>query len=121
MGLASLRRSKLHVGDRSFGWYVTDGENGRSWGPILVVTSDDHRFSVLYPEGQGDPAYLVVMGRDFPGLADAGGPWIRVRCPQFEGREADPGDFVRRLIAWCLDPDKPIVRVDDRGRTLGPS
>ena len=121
MGLASLRRAKFQVGDRAFSWYVTDGENGRSWGPILVVTSNDRRFSVLYPEGQSDPAYVVVMGRDFPGLADAGGAWIRLRCPQFGDRMVNPSDFVRRLITWCLDPDKTIVRVDDRGRPIGSS
>ena len=120
MGLAKKGRAPLVVGDRLFLWYVTEGDNGSSWGPILHVISDDKRFAILCSLDQPDPPFVVVMGREFPGLPDAGGGWTRVRCPRLvEPPWVTPG-AVRRLIDWCLDADKPIVRVDYRGRPLEP-
>lgn len=119
MGIARRRRAPLTVGDRPFTWYVTEGENGRSWGPILIVGSDDRRFSVLYPVGQADPPYVIVMGREFPGLPEAGAQWVRVRCPRFGDEAPITPAFVRRLVEWGLDAEKSMVRVDDRGQPLG--
>ncbi len=118
MGLAKTHRETLRIGDRPFVWGVSEGNNGSSWGPILHAESPDKRFAILYLIEQPDPPFLVVLGREFPGLPDPDGSWVRVRCPRFDdGRSASPGS-VRQLIDWCLDPAKTIVRVDYRGKAL---
>ncbi|QDE93837.1 hypothetical protein BHS06_35355 [Myxococcus xanthus] len=113
MGVLTKGRRKLHREDRLFIWWV-DAADGPE--KVLHVIADDKRFHVLYPlEQPTEEGFLAVLGREFPGLPDAGGCWIRVRVPAWDSTAVGPG-FVRRLIDWALTPDKPLLRVDWRGK-----
>lgn len=105
-------RRKLRFDQRDFLWYVRDDRDSAA--KVLHVLSDDKQFIVTYELGQSGssrPPFVVVVGREFPGLPAAGGPWIRVRCPTWSDDHRMDGAFVRRLIEWCLDPSKPLVRL----------
>lgn len=105
-------RRKLTLRERDFLWYVRDDPDSAA--KVLHVLSDDKRFVVTYELGQGKssrPPLVIVVGREFPGLPSAGGSWIRVRCPTWSEDHRIDGTFVRRLIEWCFDASKPLVRV----------
>ncbi|NOJ54927.1 MULTISPECIES: hypothetical protein [Myxococcus] len=103
----------LHREGRLFIWWV-DAADGPE--KVLHVIADDKRFHVQYPlEQPAEEGVLAVHGREFPGLPDAGSGWIRVRVPTWDSTAVGPG-FVRRLIDWALTPDKPLLRVDWRGK-----
>ncbi|MFP2960837.1 hypothetical protein ACLEPN_24235 [Myxococcus sp. 1LA] len=113
MAVLTKGRRKLHREDRLFVWWVAPSNDGPE--DLLHVISDDKRFHVTYALGQpSKEAFLAVLGREFPGLPDAGGCWIRVRTPDWDSTAVGPG-FVRRLIDWALTPDKPLLRVNWRG------
>jgi len=59
----------------------------------------------------------LPQAQEFGGL-EPEGVWRRVRTPTWDDDTAVTPAFVRRLIEWCLSPDKEIVRVDWRGRAL---
>ncbi|WP_237077871.1 hypothetical protein [Myxococcus xanthus] len=114
MAVLTKGRRKLHREDRLFIWWVAPMDDGP--GNHLHVIADDKRFHVTYAlEQPREEGFLVVLGREFPGLPDAGGRWIRVRTPDWDSTSVGPG-FVRRLIDWALTPDKPLLRVDWRGK-----
>jgi hypothetical protein len=119
MAIAKKYRRKLVVGKRLFVWWVREIQPEDWIGPVLTVASDDKRFLIRYYLGQKEEhRFLVVLGREFPGLADAGGCWIRVLCPRWEtGPQIRPSD-VRRLIDWCLFSERRLTRVDWRGQLL---
>jgi hypothetical protein len=119
MGIAKKYRRRLVIGERLFLWWVREIQPEDWIGPVLTIASDDKRFLVRYYLGQNEEQrFLVVLGPEFPGLPDAGGCWIRVRCPQWEaGSSIKPSD-VRRLIDWCLFGARQLERVDWRGHLL---
>lgn len=117
MGIAKKARRKLNLAGRMFIWYIAPDYDSADL--VLHVASDDKRFIVKYHLGQSDDRrFLIVIGREFDGLPDAGGPWIRVRCPAWEVAGAIGPRAVRRLIEWSQEPDKTIVRVDWKGNVL---
>ena len=72
------------------------------------MASEDRRFVVRYfLDQRPDQAYVIVLGREFGGLAEAGGCWLRVRSPKFETDGTIRPATVRRLIEWSLSTDAP--------------
>ncbi|WNG54644.1 hypothetical protein F0U59_07500 [Archangium gephyra] len=119
MAVLTKGRRKLHREGRLFVWWVAPDPDGL--GNLLHVISEDKFFHVTYELGQA-PArgFVVVLGREFPGLDDAGGVWIRLRTPAWDVSAIGPG-FVRRLIDWALDPGRPLLRVDCRSEPSEPA
>jgi hypothetical protein len=117
MAIAKKGRRNLVIAERLFIWYVAPDEDSNDL--VLHVASDDKKFMVLYPLAQpADSRLIIVVGREFAGLPDAGGVWVRLLCPAWENAGViGPGD-VRRLIEWSQDPQKAIVRVDWQGRVI---
>lgn len=114
MGIARKFRRHITVCGRRFLWWVAPDCD--DFVPTLNIASDDRRFLVRFPFAH-DLArrLLIVIGPEFPGLPDAGGCQLRVRCPDPRvGSEVRPAG-VRRLIEWCLSPAKRVERVDWRG------
>lgn len=124
MAGALKRKRKIVVGARAFYWSVKDDPDG----PLarLSILSPDKRFIVHYTLGQSRahalgwaeewrPPFVEVSGSEFGGLEPAG-VWRRVRTPAWGDDTAVTPAFVRRLIEWCLDPEKEVVLVDWRGR-----
>ncbi|WP_426756024.1 hypothetical protein [Myxococcus sp. Y35] len=112
MAVRSKGRRKLHREDRLILWWVAPADGP---GNVLHVISEDSGFNVQYAlEQAAGQGLLAIIGREFPGLPDAGGCWIRVRTPDWDSTAVGPG-FVRRLIDWALTPDKPLLRVDWQG------
>jgi hypothetical protein len=117
MAIATKRRRKLDVDGRLFVWFFASDDD--SLDKVLHVASDDKAFIVIYHLRQRDEGRtLIVLGREFGGLPDAGGPWIRVACPKWEDGDVIGPGSVRRLIEWGLDPGKPIVRLQADGRPI---
>ncbi len=110
MAVRKKNRRRIEVAGRLFVWYVCED---RDWpGLVLHVISQDQRFVVRYRLAQRGEQFLVVRGREFPGVPDAGGAARLFRCPAWEvGGVVTPGG-VRRLIEWCLSADKPLVEVN---------
>ena len=126
MAVALMRKRKILVGGRAFYWSVKDDPDSPF--PKLSVLSPDKRFIVQYTLGQSrshslgwaeewQPPFIEVVGSEFGGLEPAG-VWGRVRTPAWGDDTAVTPAFVRRLIEWCLEPGKEVVRVDWRGRVL---
>lgn len=104
MPARKTNRRKLTFKDREFLWYVRDDPD--STAKVLHVLSDDKRFVVKYELMQGGksrPSFVIVVGREFPGLPTAGGSWTRLRCPTWKGDYKIDGKFVHRLLEWCFD------------------
>ena len=116
MAVSRKSRRNLLVDGRPFRWWVCESEPDCWVGKALTVVSDDRRFFVRFYLGQQpERRFLVVQGREFAGLPDAGGCWIRVQCPDWQsGPGIRPSD-VRRLVDWSLSPHETRVRVDYRG------
>jgi hypothetical protein len=126
MAVAPKGKRKILVGGRDFYWSVKDDPDSPS--PKLSVLSPDKRFIVQYTLGQAQahstgweeqwqPPFVEVLGSEFGGLERAG-VWRRLRTPTWGDDTAVTPAFVHRLIEWCLDPEKEVVRVDWRGRML---
>lgn len=112
MAARKKNRRKLTLNERDFLWYVRDDPDSAA--KVLHVLSDDKKFVVTYALGQAGssrPPFVIVVGREFPGLSSAGGSWIRLRCPTWSDDHRMDGTWVRRLIEWCFDSSKPLVRV----------
>lgn len=117
MSIATKNRRKLKVAEREFVWYIRDDPDSADM--VLHVASQDKRFIVTYHLAQpSSTCHLTVIGREFPGLADAGGVWIRVLCPEWEKDSVVTPAGVRRLIEWCLSEKRELVRVNWRGEPL---
>ena len=121
MAVRKKGRRRLVVGDRLFVWWIGECEPYADCrlGRALTVASEDGRFFVrYYLDQQPEHRFLVVQGREFASLADAGGCWIRVQCPDWcSGGVVRPSD-VRSLIDWSLSTYSPRVRMDYRGELL---
>jgi hypothetical protein len=117
MGVRKTNRRKLVIDDRLFVWYAAEDSDGP--GLILHVISDDKRFIVRYHVAQSGTSFLIVLGPEFGGVTNTGGCWRRFECPKWEDGDAITPSCVRRLIDWCLLPNKEVVEVDWRGIRLG--
>jgi hypothetical protein len=116
VAVSKKNRRRIEVAGRPFVWYVCED---RDWpGLVLHVISEDQRFVVTYRLAQRGEPFLIVLGREFPGVPDAGCAWRRFRCPAWEVDGVVTPGGVRRLIEWCLAADKPLVEVDWRNRPL---
>ena len=118
MAISKKGKRKLVRYDRIFYWYMkeTDDWMHAYSGPQLHVVSDDRKFLVSYQPGQqNENPFLIIKGREYEGLPDIGGPWVRVKVPHWEDKAITPG-FVRRLIDWCLEEKDEIVLVDYLGK-----
>jgi len=118
MGIATKHRRKINVKGRIFVWYVCEDIENFSLATLHVI-SEDKRFNVAYSLFQYDTQrHMVVLGKEFPGLAEAGHCWNRVVCPQWEvGRTITPAS-VRRLIEWSFDSSRHLILVDWTGKPL---
>lgn len=117
MAVKTRGRRNIIVGERQFAWYV--GDDRDSADHVLHVVSHDKAFNVNYHLDQPEPTrHLAIVGREFPGLADAGGCWKRVLSPRFEEGGAVTPSGVRRLIEWCLTAERELVEVDYRGHPI---
>ncbi len=103
-----MNRRKLTFQDREFLWYVRKDPD--SAGKVLHVLSHDKRFVVMYEFASG-PRFVVVVGREFPGLPTTGGSHTRLRCPPWEDDATINERFVLRLVEWCFDTNKTLVPV----------
>ncbi len=77
MAISGKNRRKIVVGGRAYLWWVvdTDPEYSSASCTALMVVSADGRFGVRYFLGQhSDRRYLIVLGPEFHGLPNAGGP-----------------------------------------------
>ncbi|HCB07201.1 MAG TPA: hypothetical protein DEQ43_23620 [Nocardioides bacterium] len=120
MAVSGKGRRKIIVGGRTYLWWVghDDPECLSGSDTYLMVVSADGRFGVRFFLGQlAERSFLIVLGREFHGLRDAGGPWIRVLCPHWVGMSAVTPAVVRAVIEWCSS-DRPLVRVDYRGNIV---
>ncbi len=113
MAISHKNRAKLIRDGRRYIWWVSEVVDSHWCGHILNVFSDDKRFAFGYPLGQrGDTlenSFLWVWGKEFPGLPDAGGCWIELKCPRWDDVQVT-SSFVRRLVDWCMS-DKPLIRI----------
>jgi len=118
MGVRKRKRSDITVRGRLFLWWAGKDEEEAYF--ALTVISEDKRFHVRYHLNLPDPdrRYIIVIGKEFPGLPEAGGHWIRVRCPRWDISEPITPRFVRRLIEWCLFANRQLERVDYIGKPI---
>ena|SRR5688572_14582848 len=120
MGLLKKRRAKLVVDGRLYLWWVCQ-DDGYSYPNVLLrVVSDDKHFAVDYSLGQAavrQRPFVAVQGREFPRVE--GGCWRRVVCPRWSDDATITPRFVRRLVDWCMDPEKQVVLVDWLGELIG--
>jgi hypothetical protein len=122
MAISKKGRRGLTVDDRRFLWWVCESQPECWVGEALTVVSEDRRFYVSFYLGQKPQRrFLVVEGRDFAGLPDAGGCWIRVQCPEWQSAAGIRPSDVRRLIDWSMSPNEPRARMDYRGELLAAS
>lgn len=109
------RRRKITVNKRPFFWWVSDDSADK----ILRVYSEDKKFIVSYqleqPEAQ---CFLIVLGKEFPGLADAGSGWMRVKCPKWENDSPITPAIVRQVIKWCLFTERPLIQLNWKGEVI---
>ena len=120
MAISKKGKRKLTVKNREFYWYMklTDDWMYSYNTPQLHVLSNDKKFLISYQPGQqNENPFLIIKGKEFMGLKDAGGSWIRVKTPKWNDEQITPG-FVATLIDWCYSEDKEIVLVDYLGKIM---
>lgn len=112
MAISKKGKRKVNVKGKQYLWYVKDStpetpEMGfverRLAERYLHVFSSDKRFVIRYriPE-PGDPhTEVYVEGPVFPRAPDL--KEIEVPRWRHDSRRYPTGDFVRRLIGWCMD------------------
>jgi hypothetical protein len=115
MAINKKKRRKITVNKRQFFWWVSDDYDSADM--ILRVYSEDKNFIISYhleqPEAQ---QFLIVLGKEFPGLAGSG--WRRIRCPRWESDGAITPAAVRQLIKWCLFEEHPLIQVNWKGEVI---
>jgi hypothetical protein len=117
MASRKKKRRSLTLNKRRFIWWVSDDKDAADI--VLRVYSEDKKFIVSYHFGQPDSQrFLIVLGREFPGLVHAGSVWIRLRCPKWESDSRITPATVRQLIKWCLFEDRPLIRLNWKGEVI---
>ena len=118
MAVSKKGKRKITVNERTWFWWVgeADPECNSASTTVLTVISADSRFGIRFYLGQpSDKRFLIVLGPDFDGLPDAGGPWIRIRCPEWQSGPAITPVTVRKVIEWCTSSQRECIRVDCYG------
>jgi hypothetical protein len=117
MAINKKKRRKITVNKRPFTWWMSEDKDSPDL--VLRVFSEDKKFIVSYhlnqPEAQ---RFLIVLGREFPGLVNAGSGWTRVRCPKWESDSTMTPAAVRQLIKWCLFEERPLIRLNWKGEVI---
>jgi hypothetical protein len=117
MAIRKKKRRKITVNKRQFIWYVNDDQDSAD--KVLRIFSDDKKFMVSYHLDQPDAQrFLIVLGKEFPGLANAGHTWKRVRCPKWESDSTVTPAIVRQVIKWCLFEDRPLIQLNWKGEVI---
>jgi hypothetical protein len=117
MGIAKKRRKKIIVEGRTYLWWVQDDRDSNDM--VLHVASQDKAFLVQYHLNQPEHTrHLIILGRTFAGVPDAGGPWVRVLCPCWETAGAIRPSAVQQLIDWASDASQTRTRVDWQGQVV---
>jgi hypothetical protein len=117
MAIRKKKRRKITVNKRRFTWWVSDDSDSPDM--ILRIFSEDKKFIVSYHLDQPDAQrFLIVLGKEFPGLVNAGSVWMRVRCPKWETDSIITPAHVRRLIKWCLFEDRPLIQINWKGEVI---
>ncbi|AFY44808.1 hypothetical protein [Nostoc sp. PCC 7107] len=115
MAVSTKNRRKIVINNRKFIWYVKDDPDSSDF--VLHVISENKNFIVNYHLQQPkSTCYLIILGKEFPGLPDAGNKWIRVLCPQWEIDSIITPSSVRQLIEWCLFSERELIRVNWLGQ-----
>jgi hypothetical protein len=117
MGIAKKRRKKIIVEERTYLWWMQDDRDSNDM--VLHVASQDKAFLVQYHLNQPEHTrYLIIIGRTFADVPEAGGPWVRVLCPPWEDAGVIRPSAVRRLIDWAQDVRQTRTRVNWLGQVL---
>lgn len=117
MAIRKKKRRRLTLNKRQFIWWVSDDKDSPD--AVLRIFSEDKKFIVSYHLDQPDSdRFLVVLGKEFPGLVQAGSVWIRLRCPKWESDSTITPAAVRQLIKWCLLQDRPLIRLNWKGEVM---
>jgi hypothetical protein len=117
MAVRTKGRRKIMVNQRQFVWYIADDYDSND--NVLHVVSEDKKFIVNYHLGQPEQKrFIATFGSEFPGLPDAGGCWIRVLCPEWEQNSVITPGSIHRLVDWCLNQERELIRVDDGGKAI---
>jgi hypothetical protein len=117
MAIRKKKRRKITVNKRSFTWWVSDDNDSPDI--VLRVFSEDKKFIVSYHFNQPDAQrFLIVLGKEFPGLVNAGSGWTRVQCPKWETDWTITPAAVRQLIKWCLFEEHPLIQVNWKGEVI---
>jgi len=120
MAISKKGKRKLIVKDREYYWYMklTDDWMYSYNTPQLHVLSADKKFLISYQPGQqNEIPFLIIKGREFKGLKELGGSWVRVKTPKWNDEQVPPR-FVAELIEWCYNGGKEIVLVDYLGKII---
>ncbi len=118
MGVSTKNRRKIVVNNRKFVWYICEEWDWYCY-LVLHVISEDKHFNIGYPLGQTDQRrHLIVLGKEFPGLKEAGHCWKSVLCPGWETDDVVTPATVRKLIEWCLDSERELVEVGFTGSVI---
>jgi hypothetical protein len=117
MAIRKKKRRTLTLNKRRFIWWLSDDPDSPD--VVLRVYSEDKRFIVSYHLDQPDTQrFVIVLGKEFPGLVQAGSRWIRLRCPKWETDSTMTPAAVRQLIKWCLFQDRPLIRLNWKGEVI---
>ena len=117
MAIRKKKRRKITVNKRPFTWWVSDDADSPDM--VLRVFSEDKKFIVSYHLNQSDAQrFLIVLGKEFPGLVNAGTGWMRVKCPKWETDSTITPANVRQLIKWCLFEERPLVQLNWKGEMI---
>jgi hypothetical protein len=117
MAIRKKKRRKITVNKRPFTWWVSEDQDSPDI--VLRIFSEDKKFIVSYQLNQPDTQrFLIVLGKEFPGLSNAGSGWIRVKCPKWETDSTITPAIVRHVIKWCLFTERPLVQVNWKGEVI---
>lgn len=114
MAVSKKGLRKVNVNNRPFLWQVNDMKTplpqqgfveAAGSERFIHIISANKKFIVHYRLPQeGDPtALLKIEGAEFP--RRPGAKTIEVPRWRHDSKEYPTADFVRRLIAWCLEPE----------------
>jgi hypothetical protein len=117
MAVRTKSRRKITVDQRPFVWHIAQDDDSADM--VLHVISADKKFIVNYHLNQPEQTrFLIILGSEFPGLPDAGGCWLRILSPEWEQNSIISPGSVHRLIDWCLNQERELIRVDYKGQRL---
>lgn len=117
MAVRKKKRRKITVNKRSFTWWVSEDQDSPDI--VLRIFSDDKKFIISYQLNQPEAQpFLIVLGKEFPGLVNAGSGWTRVRCPKWESDSVVTPATVRQVIKWCLYEERSLIQVNWKGEVI---